>query len=201
MANVISDETIEYVGILAKLELADEEKEQAKRDMERMLSHYAAASRLAVSLGNTEMLETIRYNTAAAQMEHGEFEEAYQYYSVLTTPNVMSLHKLSICCEKTGRKNEALIALKKAFAATKDHHDPETVSLMLQVVRFRLEHPDYLRCQEYGTLLLECFERCRNEFPQGYASFHLPWVIEWYTSARQYKKVCELMSEFPESYR
>ena len=27
MANVISDETMEYVGILAKLELKDEEKE------------------------------------------------------------------------------------------------------------------------------------------------------------------------------
>ena len=32
MANIISDETIEYVGILAKLELSDEEKEQAKKD-------------------------------------------------------------------------------------------------------------------------------------------------------------------------
>ena len=31
MANIISDETIEYVGILAKLELSDEEKEKAKR--------------------------------------------------------------------------------------------------------------------------------------------------------------------------
>ncbi len=31
MANIISDETIEYVGILAKLELNEEEKEQAKR--------------------------------------------------------------------------------------------------------------------------------------------------------------------------
>ena len=29
MANIISDETIEYVGILAKLELSEEEKEQA----------------------------------------------------------------------------------------------------------------------------------------------------------------------------
>ena len=33
MANIISDETIEYVGILAKLELSREEKEQAKKDM------------------------------------------------------------------------------------------------------------------------------------------------------------------------
>ena len=39
MANVISDETIEYVGILAKLELSDEEKEQAKSDMGRMLDY------------------------------------------------------------------------------------------------------------------------------------------------------------------
>ena len=31
MANIISDETIEYVGILAKLELSDEEKETVLR--------------------------------------------------------------------------------------------------------------------------------------------------------------------------
>ena len=36
MANIISDETIEYVGILAKLALSDEEKEQAKKDMGRI---------------------------------------------------------------------------------------------------------------------------------------------------------------------
>lgn len=39
MANIISDETIEYVGILAKLELSGEEKEAAKRDMGRMLDY------------------------------------------------------------------------------------------------------------------------------------------------------------------
>lgn len=39
MANVISDETIEYVGILAKLELSEKEKEQAKSDMGRMLDY------------------------------------------------------------------------------------------------------------------------------------------------------------------
>ena len=39
MAKIITDETIEYVGILAKLELSDEEKEQAKSDMGRMLDY------------------------------------------------------------------------------------------------------------------------------------------------------------------
>ncbi len=37
--NIISDETIDYVGILAKLELSGEEREQAKKDMGRMLDY------------------------------------------------------------------------------------------------------------------------------------------------------------------
>ena len=39
MANQISDETMEYVGILAKLELDGQEREQAKKDMGRMLDY------------------------------------------------------------------------------------------------------------------------------------------------------------------
>lgn len=39
MANIISDETIEYVGVLAKLELSDKEKEAAKKDMASMLDY------------------------------------------------------------------------------------------------------------------------------------------------------------------
>ena len=39
LRNVISDETMEYVGILAKLELTKEEAEAAKKDMEEMLDY------------------------------------------------------------------------------------------------------------------------------------------------------------------
>lgn len=39
MAERITDETIEYVGILSKLELSDKEKEQAKKDMTDMLNY------------------------------------------------------------------------------------------------------------------------------------------------------------------
>lgn len=47
--NVISDETIEYVGILAKLELNDEEKEQAKKDMGEMLDYIDKLNELDVT--------------------------------------------------------------------------------------------------------------------------------------------------------
>lgn len=46
MANIISDETIEYVGILAKLELSEEEKERAKKDMGSMLDYIDKLSEL-----------------------------------------------------------------------------------------------------------------------------------------------------------
>lgn len=49
MANIISDETIEYVGILAKLELDNEEKEKAKQDMGRMLDYIDKLNELDTS--------------------------------------------------------------------------------------------------------------------------------------------------------
>lgn len=39
MANIISDEIIDYVAILAKLDLSAEEKEAAKKDMGSMLDY------------------------------------------------------------------------------------------------------------------------------------------------------------------
>ena len=49
MANKISDETIEYVGILAKLELSEEEKLAARSDMERMLDYIDTLNELDTS--------------------------------------------------------------------------------------------------------------------------------------------------------
>ncbi len=49
MANVISDEVIDYVGILAKLELSPEEKEAAKKDMGRMLDYIDKLNELDTS--------------------------------------------------------------------------------------------------------------------------------------------------------
>lgn len=49
MANKISDETMEYVGILAKLELSAQEKEAAKSDMEKMLDYIDTLNELDTS--------------------------------------------------------------------------------------------------------------------------------------------------------
>ena len=71
---------------------------------------------------------------------------------------------------------------------------------MCALVRFRLEQPAYLADDAYGSLLMECFEACRRQLPMGYASFHLPWVLEWLTASRQYKRAYELLLDFPENH-
>ena len=49
MANMISEEIIDYVGILAKLELSQAEKEEAKKDMGRMLDYIDKLNELDTS--------------------------------------------------------------------------------------------------------------------------------------------------------
>ncbi len=166
-------------------------------DVENMEAHYTVAERLATALHDAGMLARIRYNRAATALETGDYESAYRYFSALEEPTAMALHKLAICCEKLGLRDEALAALDKAEAEENTHMPAGLAGEMLSLVRRRLENPDYLRDADYGAALLDCFERCRRELPIGYAGFHLPWLLEWYTANRQYKLAYELMNEFP----
>lgn len=162
-----------------------------------MLAHYRVAGRLAGALGRSEDLEVIAYNTASVWIEVGRFEEAYGYFSSRREPTLLELHKLSICCERTGRREEALAALDLADTRESDFPSTGVVRRFCWLVRFRLLHGDYLERAEYGRALEGVFEECRGALPPGYASFHLPWVLEWYTASRQYKRAFELLRDFP----
>ena len=166
-------------------------------DLKNMDAQYRVARRLAQALGDEETLQIIRYNTASAQLEAGRCGEAYRYFASAEQPSLMDLHKLAICCEKLGRREEALDALNRADAMETDYPDLPLARQMCSLVRFRLEHADYFRSPEYGQTLLEVFDQCRKKLPIGYASFHLPWVLEWYTASRQYRAAYELLLDFP----
>lgn len=165
---------------------------------ELMLQHYEGAQRLAIALQDHEMVRDIQYNIAATQMQFLRYEEAYSYFASLEAPAVMDLHKLAICCEATGRKAEAFAALDRAASAPTRYQvlEHDAADQMCAVVRYRLEHEDYLKQDTYGNLLLECFRLLRRELPRGYARFHLHWVEEWYIAHRQYKQALELSKEF-----
>ena len=165
-----------------------------------MLRHYAVAKRLAAALCDENSIRDISYNIASTQIEAGNYKEAYAYFSALENPRLMDLHKLAICCEKLGLKEEALAALRRAkgLAVPEYIDDPRLARNMLRLVRFRILNSGYLQSKIYRGLLFSVFEACRKSLPAGYAVFHLPWVLEWYASARQYRQAFELLRDFPE---
>ena len=169
-----------------------------RQDLPNMERHYLVGKRLAEAMQDRNALQTIGYNTASAWIETGCYEDAYAWFSAQKQPNLMSLHKLAVCCEKTGRRDEAFCALRQAEDMVGDEPEKSLELRLLRLVRYRLEHPDYLSRDEYGSLLSDSFDRIRKELPAGFAIFHLPWMLEWYKATRQYKKACELLEEFPE---
>lgn len=167
-----------------------------RRDIPRMQEQYAVARRLAAALNDADMLRKLDYNTASTQIEAEEYEAAYAFFVRLENPDLMSLHKLAICCEMTGRQAEGIDALARAGQSERTELELRQARQMCALVEYRLTHPDYLKEEAYGALLMDCFDMCRKELPAGYAWFHLPWVTEWYKATRQYKKALELIEEF-----
>jgi len=168
------------------------------RELDRMYEHYRVVKRLASALGETELIRKMSYNIASTQIEAGKYEEAYEFFSAWNGRDVMAQHKLAICCEKTGRPEEALAALDRAESFDCEEVPKDLAQMMCMLVRHRVVNPYYLQSRPYGEMLMECFERCRKELPIGYAIFHLPWVIEWLKATRQYKRAFELLADFPD---
>lgn len=168
-------------------------------NVSQMLAHYKVARRLAQALNTrsaADMVKDIDYNIASTELELGQIEKAYAYFSHLENASAMALHKLAVCYEKMGQKEEALKTLCRAELA-QSYLQPEKVKEICSLVRYRLIHPDYLHDPVYGEKLLSCFAEIRRSLPSGYAVFHLPWVLEWYTENRLYKEAYQLLLEFP----
>ncbi len=124
---------------------------------------------------------------------------AYDYFFSVEAPNALELHKLAICCEQLGYRNEALAALEKAAVSDVDgcSVSQKLFDQMCGLVRFRLTNVHYIENPAYGALLTGVFAECRKTLPVGFAAFHLPWMLEFYTMSRQYRAAYELLKEFP----
>ena len=119
--------------------------------------------------------------------------KALLYFSALPHPSLLDLHKLAICHEQLGHREQALTAVQQAELLSSGEIERQ----MLALVRYRLEHPGYLHDSTYGTQLLDCFQHLRDTYPMGFTRFHLPWVLAWYKANRQYRQAFRLLEEFP----
>ncbi len=163
-------------------------------DYEAMNRHYQAALRLANDLGDDGAKESIRYNIVATQVQLGMYEKAYEEYKSMDTEYPMTLHKLAICQEQIGLKENALETLDRVdvLAAGSEDAKDKWAKRMCDLVRYRLTHPDYLKEAPYGDMLLAMYRDMQKELSNGYALFHQRWVEEWYVANRQYKQAYEL---------
>ena len=162
-------------------------------NMEAMQRHSFIARRIAQALGDSNILNTIDYNLAATELEHGNVSKAYAYFSALDDHSVMSLHKLAICCELMDKTDEALSALDRAVS----NECADSMELeMCDLVRYRIVHRDYLQDATYCNKLMTLFNAIETRRHHGYARFHLPWVLEYLKTNRKYKEAYELMLSF-----
>lgn len=171
----------------------------ALKQPDQIQEHFTAAIRMARSLGRQDDVQVISYNLAIAEMNNGQTELALRHLQENPWNEGMYYHKLAICCERLGRKEEALAALDKAADAPLEElpGDPEAVrevfGQMCRLVRFRLDDPNYLKNRDYGNLLISCVHRLGELFHMNFVRAHAAYLEEWYVANRQYQKAYDVM--------
>ena len=167
------------------------------RQTELMAESYQVAKKIALALGETDIISTIDYNLGSTYLELGESERAYALLQTVSRRDALYYHKLAIALEKLGRREEALEAVAQGREALQhDSYQPDVEEKMLELVEYRLRHPDYLRDEEYAREMSECFAFLRQSMPQGFARFHLPYMLELLEAERRYKDAYRLLKEF-----
>ena len=208
--------------------------------LEQTREHYAAANRMARSLGTRGELTVIAYNLAITEYRMGLSEDALRHLLENPWDDGLYYQKLALCYERLGQKKEALEMLERAAQAPMDGLEtlvrearrtgegrnilePETdepeesmeprepvaeapaegqtsqrevFSLMCEVIRCRLENPDYLHDPAYGRALQECIRLQEQRLPIGFARSQSQWLEEWYAANRQYRLAYEAAKRF-----
>lgn len=161
-----------------------------------MEESYQIARRLGKELGQTELLATIDYNIAATYLEWGMDQEALALLEASPREDLWYWHKLAIALERTGRLEEARKALDKAYGSNEERDSSPAVGTILDLVAYRLDHPDYVRQESYAAMAREIYTQAEKELGEGYARFHLPFLLEALEAQRRYKEAYLLMKEF-----
>ena len=162
-----------------------------------MLDHFRVVRRLVQTLRDGEQwLSDLNYNAATTYLECNRAEEALQVLKEVKQEDALYFHKLAVALEKLGRKEEALQAVAKSRTADPRGFSQEVLNGALDLVEYRLRHPDYLRDGIYSTLMSDTFAMLRRDASSGFVRFHLPYMLEVLEADRRYKDAYRLSSEF-----
>ena len=161
-----------------------------------MLESYRIARRLGEELGRAELLAAIDYNVGATYLEWGMDREALAVLEAAPREDLWYWHKLAIALERAGRLPEAREALAKAYGAVGASDRCPVVRKILDLAAYRLDYPDYVKQERYAAMAREVCVQAEKELGEGYARFHLPFLLEALEAQRRYKEAYQLMKEF-----
>lgn len=165
-------------------------------DWEAMLEHYQTGRKLLQAVGDPDgAISVIDYNTAATYLDLGQVERALPLLEFVGPRDALCCHKLAIALERLGRREEALEAVEKGRELEADSIAQPAMKGMLDLVEYRLRHPDYLKDKTYSALIEDTFALLRRTMPAGYVRFHLPYYLEVLEAERRYKEAYRLAME------
>lgn len=185
-----------YLMLEAQLFLGNCYSDSGQKEL--MLEHYRVARKLAVALGDgSAYIPLIDYNLGSTYLEWGMVEEAYALLKTVDRCDALYFHKLAIALERLGRREEALAALAQGRTAPMESPRIQpAMEQILDVVEYRLRHPNYLRDSNYVTLMQDTFRLLRRTTPSGFVRFHVPYMLEILEAERRYKEAYQLSAEF-----
>lgn len=165
-------------------------------DWEAMLEHYRIGRKLFLAVGDPdEAISVIDYNTACTYLDLGQADRALPLLESVGPRDSLCCHKLAIALERLGRREEALEAVKKGREVEVHPTAQPAMKEMLDLVEYRLRHPDYLKDKTYSALMEDTFALLRRAMPTGYVRFHLPYYLEVLEAERRYKEAYRLTLE------
>lgn len=172
--------------------------------LEQARKHYATASRMARSLGRQKDVTVIAYNLATTELQMDKPADALRHLLEQPWNEGLYFQKLAVCHELLGQADKACAALDRALTAPfgtaplgARSNDAarirQTFEQMCQLIRMRLEDPNYLKDPAYGNLLRTCVRNQKRYLSMGFVNFHTRWLLEWYTANRQYQKAYDAL--------
>lgn len=158
-----------------------------------MLESFRQCIALANQLSMAHYVDMAYYNIAAYYLEQGQAEEALRHLEKCGHRDGFYYHKYACIMEKLGRLEEAKGAVEQGLESIGDIWIDRQ---MLEVVHYRLTHPDYKSDPLYIEQLLELFAQLQKQRPKGYVIFHLQYVLEVLEAQRKYKEAYSLLKKF-----
>lgn len=137
--------------------------------------------------------EDLLYNMATLYIEQAQPEKALSLLqSVIcsTQQNIQLVHhKIALCYEMLGQKESAKESIHKGLEISSEY------DFLLEIVLYRLEHPDYIQEKDYEDRIRNGLIFCQSHLTFGFTLNMQTLLLEILEGQRRYKEAYGILKE------